>query len=868
MHRLCSSFLRLVVAVGVTALLSASGEGLGASSAVRPVVGERVAPHVFAGDLRSLPVPPPLGPNDFIPDMEDDEALEEEEGTPPPPPAVTHARRLSALQFSSPERSFAGLTNNACCPPDPNSDVGPNHIVEMVNSRFQIFDKQGNALLLDVNGNPAPRAINQLWQGTGGGLCETTNRGDPVVLYDSLADRWMLSQFAFTSVGKTAVPPYDECIAVSRTGDPVSGGWNLYDFNVHNSKFPDYPHFGVWPDAYYMSTRQTGGMGGGNYAFDRNAMLNGQGAAFVYFDTTERLVPTDLDGPTAPPANAPNPFLRIVSPNTLEVWEFDVDWGNPGASTFGLVQSLVTAPFDLSVGTVPQPGTAEQLEVINDRLLSRIAYRNFGGSEAIVAQNVVDADGTNHAGPRWYELRRSGGAWSIAQQGTVAPDGNHRWNSAIAMDRDGNIAVGYTLSGSVFPSVAYTGRLASDPLGTMPQGEGLLVAGGSSQTNCPVPQGSCRSRWGDYSSMSVDPVDDCTFWYTGHFLGPGQSQNTRIGAFRFCNDPPTAEAGSGYVANEGTGITVDGTASTDPNPTDTLTYDWDLDNNGTFETPGAKPTFIAGDDGVFTIRLRVTDAAGATDVDTATVTVHNVAPTAAIDLSGAILVNGVPTILGLAGQPVAFTGLSTDPGSDDLTLTWDFGDGTPPLVVVSLVNPPNPDPDPSPSIQPRNVQNSQTHTFGDACVYSIKFTSADDDGGSAAATANVVIQGTAGSGGDVRNAAYWKRQYGGQGKVDFDDATLECYLAIANYVSAFFSEQRDATTIANAFDVLTVNNGSPQEKQFDQQLLAALLNFANGALSVADLSAIASAEAVRLDPASTPAQILQERQKLQKLNGA
>ena len=655
-------------------------------------------------------------------------------------------------------------------------------------------------------------------------------------------------------------------MAVSQTPSPVSGGWFLYDFNVHNTKFPDYPHFGVWPDAYYMSTRQTGGMGGGNYAFDRNAMLNGQGAAFLYFDTTERLMATDLDGPTAPPGNAPNPFVRIVTPSTLEIWEFAVDWNNPGASTFGLVQSLVTAPFDLSVGTVPQPGTTEQLEAIRDRLMHRVAYRNFGGSEAIVAQNVVDADGTNHAGPRWYELRRAGGAWSIAQQGTYAPDADHRWNSAIAMDRDGNIALGYTVTGSIFPSIRYAGRLASDPLGTLPQGEGVFVSGSSSQTNCPVPQGSCRSRRGDYSSMSVDPVDDCTFWYTGQYLGPGQSQDTRIGAFRFCNDAPTAQAGGGYVTNEAESITVDGSASTDPNPTDTLTYAWDLDNNGSFETAGIQPSFLAGDDGVFTIRLRVTDADGASDIDTTTVTVHNVAPTALIDLTGAVIINGIPTILGQAGQPVSFTGKSQDPGSDDLTLTWNFGDGTPNVVVVSLVNPPNADPDPSPSIQPRDVTNNQTHAFGDACVYMIEFTSSDDDGGMAAATANVVIQGS-GSGGKVQNAAYWKRQYGGQGKIDFDQATLECYLAIAGYVSAFFNEQRDASTIAAAFDVLTVNNGSPQLKQFDQQLLAALLNFANGAFGVSELSTTAAAEAVRLNPASTAAQILDSRKALQQLNG-
>ena len=964
--------LRLNLAASATVLLlSLSATALAQHGPPQPpFVSERVVPHVFRGDLRALPVPPPLGENDFVFDFENDEELEVPPATPPPA-GFPGLGRLFAMQFSPPERSFDGITNVGAFPPDPNSDVGPQHIVEMVNSRFQIYDKSGNALLLDSGGNPASRAINQLWDGFGG-LCETTNRGDPVVLYDPLADRWLLSQFAFNKSGNTAIPPYEECIAISQTGDPVAGGWFLYDFNVQNTKFPDYPHFGVWPDAYYMSTRQTGGLGGGNYAFNRNAMLSGAAAGFVYFDTNlppysnERLMPTDLDGSTAPPANAPNPFLRIVSPSTLEVWEFHVDWGNPGASTFALVQSLATAPFDLSLGLVPQPGTSEQLEVITDRLMHRVAYRNFGASEAIVGQNVVDADGTNHAGVRWYELRRGGGAWSIAQQGTYAPDSDHRWNPSIAMDRDGNIALGYTITGSIFPSIRFAGRLTSDPADTLPQGEGTLVNGSSSQTACPTPQGTCRSRWGDYSSMSVDPVDDCTFWYTGQYLGPSASRDTRIGAFRFCNDPPTADAGGPYVTNEGTSITVDGGGSTDPNPTDTLTYAWDLDNNGSFETPGKQASFtMVGQDGVFTIGLRVTDADGASDVDTTTVTVKNVAPTiawmstapvgenspvtvsgtatdpgwldglsgtidwgdgtvqplagalennppdatltfsishtygddgtfgfgakicvadddtapcvplslqidnvtptAVIDLTGATIINGIPTILGQAGQPVDFTGKSQDPGSDDLTLTWNFGDGTANVVVVSLVNPPFADPDPSPTIQPRNLTNEQTHTFGDACIYTIKFTSADDDSGAASAAANVLIQGTAG---DVRNAAYWKRQYGGQGKVDFDQATLKCYLAIAAYVSAVFNEKRDASTIAAAFDVLTVNNGSPQLKQLDQQLLAALLNFANGGLSVADLTAIAAAEAVRLNPASTAAQIHDARLALQKLNGA
>ncbi len=971
MRPTCARFLRQILAVGGCVLLmsiSASARGATVASG-RPIVSEPVVPHVFDGDLRSLPVPPPFGPSDYV---VLDEENDPEEGGPPPPPALTRHVRKLAVQFATAERSFEGV-GNTLFPPDPNGDVGPNHYIQMVNSRFQIFDKQGNALLLDGNGNPAPRAINQLWKNFGG-LCETTNRGDPVVLYDPLADRWMLSQFAFNTTGSPPSPisPFEECIAVSKTGDPVTGGWNLYDFNVQNAKFPDYPHFGVWPDAYYMSTRQTGGLGGGNYAFDRASMLNGQPATFVYFDTNVapysngRLVPTDLDGSTPPPAGAPNPFLRIVAPSTLEIWDFHVDWGTPGASTFALSQSLATTAFDLSVGTVPQPGTAEGLEVITDRPMHRIAYRNFGGSQAIVAQNVVDSDGTNHAGVRWYELRSSGGAWSIAQQGTYAPDTDHRWNPSIAMDRDGNIALGYSVTGSVFPSLRYAGRLVADPAGTLPQGEGSIVAGTASQTACPVPQGTCRSRWGDYSALSVDPTDDCTFWYTGEYFGASGRQ-TRIGAFRFCNDPPTADAGGPYTTNEGASITLDGTGSTDPNPTDSVTYEWDLDNNGTFETSGATPSFAnVGQDGVFTVNLRVTDMSGASDIDTTTVTVHNVAPsisatstapvnentpvtvtgtatdpgwkdilsgtidwgdgvvqplggllensppdatltfsishiygddgvfgfgakicvadddvtsctplslqvmnvapTATIDLAGAIIINGIPTLLGTAGQPVTFHGNSKDPGSDDLTLTWDFGDGppAPDAVVVSLVNPPLFDPDPSPTIQPRDVTDDQTHVFGDSCIYVIQFTSDDDDAGHAAATANVLIQG--GGAGTVRNAAYWMRQYGGLGKVDFDQATLECYLAIAGYVSSVFDEKRDASTIAAAFDVLTPNNGSPQLKQFDAQLLAALLNFANGGLGVGALPTIATAEAVRLDPALTNTQILDQRKILQALN--
>ena len=456
---------------------------------------------------------------------------------------------VGPLAMPLPTESFEGISNSdnqavtgfSILPPDTNGDVGPNHYVQMMNIVFAIWDKSGTLLF-------GPAANNVLWSSFGG-LCETMNQGDPIVLYDQLADRWLMSQFAFDVNGfDDPVGPYHQCIAISQTPDPT-GSWNLYDFLIHETKLNDYPKFGIWPDGYYMSINQFDQnsnfdfTGAGVVAFERDKMLSGDPAQMVYFDldlNRSGMLPSDLDGPTLPPANSPNYFAQVDDTNfgfpqdQLEIWEFTVDWNTPGNSTFLETDLLPTAPFDPNLcdfnrNCIPQPGTTQRVDAISDRLMFRLAYRNFGTHESLVANHTVDADGSDHAGVRWYELRNSGGGWTIENQGTYAPDSDHRWMGSIAMDQDGNIALGYSVSSNTtFPSIRYTGRLADDPANQLNQGEAELIAGGGSQTDP-------AARWGDYSMMAVDPVDDCTFWYTQEYYETTSDRGwqTRIGSFKF-----------------------------------------------------------------------------------------------------------------------------------------------------------------------------------------------------------------------------------------------------------------------------------------------------------------------------------------------
>ncbi len=441
-------------------------------------------------------------------------------------------------------QNFEGIGNvDGILPPDTDGQVGPNHYIQMVNVSTAIYDKESNLLY-------GPFHPTDLWPPAD--PCRVNNDGDVVVLYDQLADRWLLTQFALPD-------PYYQCIAVSKTGIPTNDpdDWYPYTFLVHNTKMNDYPKLGIWPDGYYMSANQfTGGSawgGAGVWVFDRDAMLNGDPATFQYFDVADLninyggLLPSNLMGDRLPPSGAPNYFLSVDqnwsgADDVLHIFEFHTDWDTPANSTFGLAADLVVAPFDWDLCAndreqcIHQPGGAPRLEAISDRLMMHLWYRNLGSHESLVVNHTVDANGAGQAGIRWYEIR--GGAvdttladGAIYQQGTYAPDSSHRWMGSIAMDHVGNIALGYSVSSSsVYPSIRYAGRKVNDPLGTLPEAEVEIIAGSGSQTHS-------SGRWGDYSAMSVDPADDCTFWYTQEYIettGPASWQ-TRIASFEFPN---------------------------------------------------------------------------------------------------------------------------------------------------------------------------------------------------------------------------------------------------------------------------------------------------------------------------------------------
>ncbi len=436
-----------------------------------------------------------------------------------------------------------GVPNSTvcCAPPDTNGAAGATQFVQWVNLDFAAFDKASGALVY------GPVAGNTLWTGFGGG-CEANNNGDPIAQYDKLADRWVMTQFSVSTL------PYLQCIAVSNTSDFVTTTWNRYSFAFSN--FPDYPKLGVWPDAYYISFNMFSGnsfAGADACAFDRTRMLAGLTATAVCFQQSSSvgsLLPSDLDGATAaagstllPPTGSPNFFMNFGS-NSLSLWKFHVDFTTPANSTFTGPTSIPVASFATACGggaCVPQLGTSTLLDSLGDRLMYRLAYRNFGTHESLVVTHSVSVSGT--AATRWYEIRSPNGTPTVYQQSSYAPDSSYRWMGSTAMDKFGNMALGYSVSSSsIHPAIRYTGRLSTDPLSTM-QAEASVIEGTGSQTGTCTPVNSGPCRWGDYSAMSVDPVDDCTFWYTTEYLKTSGSFNwsTRIASFKFpgCTTGPT-----------------------------------------------------------------------------------------------------------------------------------------------------------------------------------------------------------------------------------------------------------------------------------------------------------------------------------------
>jgi hypothetical protein len=440
---------------------------------------------------------------------------------------------VPAVQFN-----FDGIGNGvrgfvaSVAPSDANGSVGPNHYVQIVNTDLEVFSKSGSSIL-----GPVP--VNTLWNGFGGN-CQTHNDGDPVVLYDSIADRWVISQFAITGADGAAVP-FLECVAVSQTPDPT-GAYNRYSFPY--STFNDYPKMGVWPDAYYetfnmFNSLGTSFVGAEVCAYDRAKMLAGFAATQQCFNLGASfggLLPSDLTGATLPPSGSPN-YLLSLGPNvtdmTLDLWKFHVDWAAPGNTILTGPTAINVDPYTLACnggGTcIPQGGTPQQLDSLGDRLMFRLSYRNFGTHESLLANHSI-MNGSN-VGVRWYEIRSPGTNPTVFQQGILAPDTNFRWMGSIGMDQAGDIALGYSVSGPMtHPGIAFAGRLATDPLGQMAQGEDQFFIGQASQTGG-------LSRWGDYSSISVDPSDNCTFWYTNQYIPTNGEFNwkTRVASFKFAN---------------------------------------------------------------------------------------------------------------------------------------------------------------------------------------------------------------------------------------------------------------------------------------------------------------------------------------------
>jgi hypothetical protein len=497
-------------------------------------------------------------------------AKEHTEANPNPKLRIRHQdrqdptvqRNLPAPNMPSPILNFDGIpfpgVDCNCAPPDTNGEVGLSQHVQIVNTGFEVFNKTTGASVF------GPVAITSLWTGFGG-VCESSGFGDPVALYDQLANRWVITQFAGTGI------PTDECIAVSQTSD-AAGAYNRYAFNL-GSDFFDYPKFGVWPDAYYMgmnvfNSSGTAFLGPQPFAFDRAAMLAGNPATFVTFrdpaffnPQSDQFMPADMDGSIPPSAGSPNPFLSTGVNATWPLYRFHTDFANPANSSFTLGGTLTPAPFivlcPFTRNCVPQLGTLDGLDAIADRGMFRSAYRHFADDhEALVGNMTVSSGGV--AGIRWFEVNNvTSGTPSFVQESTYQPDSTWRWMGSAAMDGNGNLAVGFSASdATIHPQIRYAGRLAGDPPNTLAQGEEHLFDGAGSQTDT-------VSRWGDYSDMTVDPVDDCTFWYTQEYYSVTSSFNwrTRIGNFKFpsCTSAPSGTL-EGTVTDSSTSQPIEGAA--------------------------------------------------------------------------------------------------------------------------------------------------------------------------------------------------------------------------------------------------------------------------------------------------------------------
>ncbi|HEX9037000.1 MAG TPA: hypothetical protein VF808_08430, partial [Ktedonobacterales bacterium] len=648
--------------------------------------------------------------------------------------------------FSGPNGTFSV----ASAPPDTNGAVGPQDYVQTVNSDFAVFNKDATRGAVG-SVRYGPVAINTLWSGFGG-LCQTDNDGDPTVVYDGIANRWVISQFAVTNPN----PNYYQCIAVSTTSDPT-GSYYRYSFSY--TAFPDYPKMAVWPDAYYETYNLfTGGTtfaGAEDCAFDRSSMLNGAAATQQCFTTSTAyggILPSNLDGSTLPPSGSPNYVIGLDTTTSLAFWKFHVDWTTPANSTFSGPTSIPVASYAqaCSGGTcVPQSGTTNQLDSLADRVMYRFAYRNFGSYESLVVDHAVTSGST--VGMRWYELRSPNATPTVYQYGTYSPDSTYRWMGSIAEDASGDMAMGFsTSSSSAHPGISYTGRLVGDALNTMGQGEASIIVGGGSQTGT-------LTRWGDYSAMTVDPADGCTFWYTSEYIPSNGSFNwkTRIGSFKYSSCGSTATNDFSISANPTTLSVAQGSSGTSTISTavtsgsaGTVSLSASVSPSG--PTVSLSPTSVtAGGSSTLTVNVGSTVATGSytvTVTGTEGSATHSttVALTVTAPVTNDFSISASPTTLSIAQG-----------GSGTSTVSTAVTSGSAGTVSLSVgVSPTGPVASVSPSSVTAGGSATLTVTVGSTVAtgnYTVTVTGTE---GSATHSATVTVTVTAPSSGGFTNGGF------------------------------------------------------------------------------------------------------------------
>ena len=623
-----------------------------------------------AANLRERPLLRPGGPGGNVPDG-----------------ALQTTTTGSVATSTSAGLSFSGIGqgdygfSDRYAPPDTNGAVGATQYVQWVNTDFAIFNKSTGALVY------GPVAANTLWSGFGGG-CQANNDGDPIVRYDAIAQRWIFTQFSISTT------PYLQCVAVSTSSD-ATGSYNRYSFSFGTTAFPDYPKLGVWPDAYYMSfnifNNGSTWAGARACALDRNAMLSGAAATMQCFQLSTAypsLLPADLDGTTLPPSGSPGFFLDYTGTSTLNLWKFHVDFSNSANTTFTGPAPITVASFSAACGggtCIPQPSTRQKLDSLADRLMYRLAYRNLGDHESMVVTQSVTA-GTS-TGIRWYELRNpanssmAAGTPTVFQQGTYAPDSAYRWMGSIAMDKAGDIAVGYSVSSSsTYPSIRYTGRVSTDALGTMEAETSVKAGSGSQLQNL--------SRWGDYSAMSVDPVDGCTFWYTNEYLKSSGTFNwsTWITSFRFPNCGSTSQAPAITSASSTTftvGMAGTFTVTATGSPTPTISETGTLPSGVTFvdnhdgtATLSGTPTSLSG--GTYPLTITAGNGVGSNATQNFTLTVNSATQSLVVtttSLQGGTVNTPYTATLQATGGTIPYT-WSISSGVLPSGLTLDASSGT------------------------------------------------------------------------------------------------------------------------------------------------------------------------------------------------